>query len=470
MYTPQWQAAVFAQVLLAIVAVACSRAAFGTRKSMALVAVVVTFAVPITNVPGYSTPLMLHDFVAPILGAFLLWKGIPGRYRGLLLLSVVALVLWPTIGIANGWYLGDTYSASGVAVYRKVALVVFLGGALLHRHEPDDLKGLLNTVCIVWCLMCLVGIGQYLGWIDTNFRVASDAGPGQNLYQYREAHVGFLGLNRGAVGVWSSSMFAAAAAALAGGWAQGRGSALLWAATAALSTGVVLLSGSRTGLVAMMVASIVVLLGASVMNVRRTVAAVATLCVAAGLVLVPLLNSTTDLLSTRWKSAEGITELDSFIGRREVQLAVLSYVFADPRTLVLGRGPSVDAFSSTLNVSLAHAHSEYVQVLWESGAVGVALYLGFVLMLMGRVGLNGDKQSALVVRGMLVAGLTSGLSVGNLVVWDTRLCTYGIALMVICGTSISSARHRRSVRNNPRSFSRPVTVPVTVRAFGGIHA
>lgn len=399
-------------------------------------AVLLCNSVPVFTLPGFQTPLFVHDVLYWLLLALMLTRArihrdwLPG-----LVFVFVAVVGWPFVGIAASLLEGREGYAWASHLYRRWGFFVFFLAGATGIVRSLRLQQFLDACVVVWLLMSAVGLLQYFGVVNVDFQSLNVVDGSRSIVESVLAQRGFLGLNRGAVGVWGSVFVVYALAQLLYPRRQSVASTLLFAASAASGSVAVLFSGSRTGLVALLVGITVVVLG----GVRRIVVRTSRL-VLIGFVLtlftVPLLRPAAQTLSQRLQGLDNAVSLQSASARINVQALTIGFVLRDVRTASIGRGPGSDEFMRVIGGGINHPHSEYVQILWEAGFVGLLLYLvllGWWFRLSFRVDSTQQPSLSRGLRGMLAAGAVSGLAVGFLMVTSDRLSSFGMLMMYIMG-------------------------------------
>ena len=456
MFTAQWYAAAASQfgiaVLACIVATWCLRIPWRT----AIMAALVFNSIPIMKAPGFETPFFVHDFLTPVLVVLVLSRlnGIP---RGLLGLAVLAVFAWPVMGILHSIALGVSGYKWVTFLYRRLASLSFLlaGVCAFSRTNPRDV---IDTYAVIWIGMAMVGMLQYFGLVDVDFMVTG-VGASTSILEEAAAQRGFLGLNRGAVGSYGAVVIAFSVAHLMMSPRLGIGRTILYALGALISATVVLFAGSRTGLLACIVG--VLYVGVAAARSRRHLrgSALMVLAVLGAAAVVYVLVSKTTVAGERLHVDAAH---ESFESRLEVQRQVLAYVLADPAAAAIGMGYDTQQFQRYLNTIWTQAHSEYLQVLWGSGFVGLALYLLLLQRLFAGMGSAADPASGeitVAVRGAFIAGAVAGLAVGNVLVVSERMATFGMAMLLVYGLMWGYAERRvmwRRVVRRQRATRRPL--------------
>jgi hypothetical protein len=162
-------------------------------------------------------------------------------------------------------------------------------------------------------------------------------------------------------------------------------------------------------------------------------------------------------VSTRFAGSSGY---DTGQQRADVQRASVSYVLEDVRALSIGMGHSVAEFRRCVGdrFDLSHSHSEYVEILWEAGLVGLLLYAALVWALYQRLRPPpGAPDVLFAARSILVAGLVAGAAVGNFFITSARLAPFGLLMAFVYGAFVREADSAR--REALRAPSGPLVTP-----------
>jgi|GEM_PF-6718386 len=448
MYTHAWQNAVILQSLIAIGAVLIAVSVLRVRFGRALLAALLFNTLPVMKAPGFQSPVFVHDLLLPILVIVLLLR-FSRVSHGLLALALMTVFLWPIIGVLVTVTQGATGHGYLTYLYRRLDLVLFLavGTTVVAPKMTNDV---LDTFMIVWIGMAAVGLAQYFGVVDVDF-VIKDPGSaaGDSILTDSAAQRGFMGLNRGAVGVWCSAVSAYCVAHLLLDRRPGSARVIIYTVATALTATVVLFSGSRTGAVACLAGvGYVAVVSLRHMRDLRTgrLMVFGTMAAAGAIYLIgPALSVVGKRLDVQ--SAQG-----SLSSRLATQAKVIKYAFTHPEAALFGNGHDTFQFRTALNTRLTHPHSEYIETLWSAGLPGLALYLVLLITLYRGIRPSGVGPDVLSIgsRGMFFAGCVAGLAVGNLTVTSPRLATYGITMVFVYGMLFAARR---------RSASEPVPMP-----------
>lgn len=468
-----------------VVAAACAIATRACRipwQTVCLAALAFCW-VPIGRVPGTAVDIQGCDLLGfAALGLLLTSR--PARLTRLEWVALVAALLWPMLGVARGLLAGQTdLGAWAIFVGRRLTFVsVWLVGAraLVPRLRTSDA---LDVVVLLWIGMTVVGCVQFAGLIDVDsfnarltdadvglLSVSEGGGRGQR---------GFLGLNRGAVGVVGACVLSYSVAMLAFARSPtARARRWMYIASSVLTPVALLGSGSRTGLLSALCAMCYLLLcrpardGAMRLKVlRATVAAL----FAAGVVL-QFVAAARAPGSSRFsrQSIEVGTSQTRFV----VQQGTLRVGLADPITALIGYGPSIHLFYELVGsryAGLDIPHNEYLEVFWQAGIPGLAAYLLLCYGIFARLRArrSGSRALAVAGRAILVGGLVSGLAVGFFFVTLHRLAplscllawAYGSLTGPIARASGSEGRGRREARSD--GTAGPETPPSDGSSEGG---
>ncbi|MCH7720601.1 MAG: PAS domain S-box protein [Planctomycetes bacterium] len=293
-----------------------------------------------------------------------------------------------------------------------------------------------------------------IGLIDVDFLARDDALRGATIAESTAAQRGFMGLNRGAVGVWGSAVIAYCASRLMLASRLGIARSVVYTMAVTLTAVVVLFSGSRTGTVACAAAGGYVGLKV-VSQLRRARLARLILFGAVGAIAgQQLLAPGLTMVSQRVGTLKSFGTLQSLQSRLEVQGDTIRQVLRDGRSALLGMGADMALFKRLVG-KLSHPHSEYILALWQTGVPGLLLYLLFLALLFSRMHARSrDDPDAIYLAGeaMLVAGMVAGLAVGNILTVAGRLAPFGMTMLFVFG---------RLIRPTP-SGDRPMQLPRAV--------
>lgn len=406
-------------------------------------------SLPVTSPPGYESPLFIHDLMVPLLAVLTLIGGAWTRDR-LIWMVVGAALIWPMTAAIVALGLGEDSTHWLAFCVRRAGFVLFFVLGLSRMARSVRVTDFLDCCVLAWVLMLVPAMLQYFGWIDTDIHpIEEDELRGLSIWESAAAQRGFLGLNRGAVGVWGSAIASYCLVNFLLNQRPSRGRWILYNVGAVLSYVVILFSGTRTGLLA--AAGSAIFVGFKLITVRKQVrtprlVAFGTVAVLAGVYLLgPVLTRLTERFSVE-AAAVGTGQ-----SRVSVQMETVRYVFDDTRAALLGMGPSVSQFFDRVGNKtedlLQHPHSEFVEVLWQAGVPGLMLYLGVLAAFY--FGIATPRSSpfhhlSLAGQSMLVAGMISGIAVGNIMITTPRLASFGLLMAFVYGRMIRGARDARA--------------------------
>ena len=449
MYTPELILALQCQAVVLVLTVLIGTFVLRVPWTAAMWAGLLFNSLPVTSPPGYESPLFIHDLLLPVLAGLTLVGRAWTRDRLIWLVVATALV-WPMTGSLVALSFGEDsnhWIAFGV---RRVGFILFfvigVSGMLRSIRATD----FLDCCVLAWVLMLVPALLQYFGIIDTDIHpIEEDHLRGLSIWESAAAQRGFLGLNRGAVGVWGSAIASYCLVNFFLNQRPGRARWVLYNLGAVLSYVVILFSGTRTGLLAAAASALFV--GLRVIGVRNQVRPMRVVTFGAVTVLagVYLLGPVVTRIAERF-SVESAA-LGTGQSRVGVQMETLRYVAGDTRAAVLGMGPSVSQFYDRVGQNtedfLQHPHSEFVEILWQTGVPGLLLYL--VMLGTFYFGIAMPRTSrfyreSLAGQSMLVAGLISGIAVGNIMITTSRLATFGMLMAFVYGRLIWDMRAARS--------------------------
>jgi O-antigen ligase len=188
------------------------------------------------------------------------------------------------------------------------------------------------------------------------------------------------------------------------------------------------LSGSRGGMIAMMIALLVVPLTMK-LSPRRLMAAILLLGLSGGLVMAYVPDTLIERLSSTGQSLEG----GSYGGRFKFWVAGV-HAFTRQPLMGYGVGGFVSAITPELGSQALVAHNSYLSVLVEEGLVGLILYLSMLLSVFYCV----LRFPAFERRFGLVLLMTLGTAMTPLTWEDDKAVWFVMAALV--GMSILNAR------------------------------
>lgn len=412
-------------------------------------------AIPITAITGGSPPIFVQDLAVLLSGVFFLHRiRFTASSRFIIYLSIM-LAIWPVVSTAFLLVGGTNDSQWIVFLCRRFAfailfLVAFTGGA-----GQLTARDFFDSSLMIWCGLCICGLIQYFGYIDTDISSLLDEGARSNIsiLDSSLAQRGYMGMNRGEVGAWGSAMFGYAFSMIFTCKSIRNCYTILYIVTMLLTCSVILFCGSRTGIVSMAVcAAFVYARSLSVMSRSGRVRSIlimgtlAAFIIVAGLQIInlPTLHDRTSLAQSRQDF--------SLQARAGVQADTLDYIFDHTRALLVGMGDSEDQFFRLVGQSsfdLYHPHSEYLTILWQTGLPGFILYILFLWSIFRRLQSQylGSVLFSLATAGqaMLVAGLIMAAAVGNIMITSSRLAPFSYFMMFAYGLLISIKRQNLNV-------------------------
>lgn len=415
------------------------------RGSPLVLALVALFfnAVPVSPIVGLAAPIYLQDLAVPLALGLTLWRG-PPVGDPLLLLVALAAFLWPALGTLVGLVenVRPLLGENAQFLYRRLAFVLYFGAGLSGVLRRGQLRQVLDAALVIWVGMSIAGVLQYAGVLETDLWRWLEVDPGDaDAGDVLPMTRGFMGLNRGAVGVWGSAAASYAFTMLAVAPRRSALRILGYAVAAALSTGAILLSGSRTGLVA--AAAGVAFAGARLAGAGRIGAATRiVLPVAAIAAAVAVTSSDGRLDAITGRFAPASSGYGTGQQRADVQRQTASFVLGDPRALTIGMGHSVAEFRRHVGdrFDLSHSHSEYVEVLYEAGLPGLLLYLALLGALFVRLRPTpGGPDVVSAARPVLIAGMVAGAAVGHFFITSARLAPFGLLMAFVYGAYVHEA-------------------------------
>ncbi len=443
MGTPQWALALTFQIAIAVIGVVVAVLVLHVRFRTAVLAALLFNSIQIAEPPGFETSLFIHDFLLPFLLIYLLFhlsktdnKFVLFAAFAIFLLYLPGTLLgsWLNLGVKYGWV---------TFLYRRFGSLVFLLLGVTGILRGVRANEFLETCVVLWIGMATVGLMQFLGFVEVDYLVRDDTFLGATIMQSTAAQKGFLGLNRGAVGLWGATISTYCVAILVLDSNLGVRRFVIYTLAASLSYAVILFSGSRTGLLASVGA--LVFLGLRAMLMLKYVKAIRV--VAFGILGISLLFF---LVAPGAKVVldrlEGVSTLQPGLvqDRVRTQLNTIRFVVTNPRAATMGMGGGAGHIQFKASVEgLSQPHNEYLQVLWESGILGLVFYLLLLWKLyFGMKPATPGYRSVLgiAVQSAFVAGMIAALAIGNFMITDARLATYGMVMLFIYGLVMAQMR------------------------------
>ncbi len=450
--------ALLLQLGIAVLAVLLACLVLRIPFATALLGVALCNALPLPSIFAFNTPIFLHDLLIPVLIVFLLvrrGRPIPWVYW----FGVAAVFLWPLIGTCLLAATGAQENEWIVFIVRRFNFIILFLAGIRGIFPELKARDLLDVVTLIWIGMAIVGLLQAAGLVNVDVLGMNLDDEMTNLSMR-----GFLGLNRGAVGTWGAMVAAYAGAALLASPTLHTLQRWLYYTAICLTLLVIFFTGSRTGLVAVALSLCYILARALLApGLRARIGRVMPL-VMAFVILVLIVSSFTNIVN-RFMPSEWTLD-ESGADRVSVQQETLQYVLSDPRALMVGMGTSTSQFVTLVgqrDTNLTHPHSEYFETLWESGLPGLILYLAFIGILFSRMRLIRGAPTltiALAGQGILVAGLVTGVAVGNIMITSFRLAPFSLLMAFVYGNLVRemAVQRQRASAPAPSASPRPVSV------------
>jgi len=450
-YTPELILALQCQIAVMVLTILVGTFVLRVPWQAAAWAALLFNSLPVTSPPGYESPLFIHDLIVPVLAVITLLGSAWTRDR-IIWMIVAAVLIWPMAASIVALGLGEDSSHWLAFCVRRTGFVIFFVVGLSGLLRPVRASDFLDCCVLAWVLMLVPAMLQYFGWIDTDIHpIEEDQLRGLSIWESAAAQRGFLGLNRGAVGVWGSAIASYCLVNFLLNQRPSRGRWILYNVGAVLSYVVILFSGTRTGLLA--AAGSALFVAVKLFPLRKQLrtprlVAFGGVAVLAGIYLLgPVLTRLAERFNME-AAAVGTGQ-----SRVSVQIETIRYVGGDTRALLLGMGPSVSQFFDRVGNKtddlLQHPHSEFVEVLWQAGVPGLLLYLAVLAAIY--FGIRTPRGSpfhhlSLAGQAMLVAGMISGIAVGNIMITTPRLAAFSLLMAFVYGRMIRDAREAREDR------------------------
>lgn len=336
------------------------------------------------------------------------------------------------------WASGHTVYAHGTATDAILLAAYFAVFALVVQLASDADLGRSLQRAIVWTAVAVAvfGLVQWLTWNGLLFWIYDPP--------YAGARFGPFNNRNYFAGYVAATLPCALAVGLAGGRTRGRGIVLYLAWVAALAS---LVSLSRAGAAALAVGFAAVLLGMG-RHARSPRRLWAVALASVGAVLFGLIGfGQVDRVLARLESVFGLQEAVPLASRVEIWRDGLALWSQRP---IAGWGLGTFGWAlpptrTTPGDAVAmHAHNEYLEVLAETGLVGAALALAFLLLL-----LVGGRQAIAESAGsrdrVLRVGAFAGwiaIATYSLTDFPTIIPAIGIVLAVQAGLLLAPTPQR----------------------------
>ncbi|MFA6148736.1 MAG: O-antigen ligase family protein [bacterium] len=431
MYSAEWILALKLQIVIAIGCFILAISLFRIPKRTAAVAVLIFNSIPITTPPGFATPLFLHDFFVPIMLLLLQCRYKKGR---LFQLALLAILVWPLMGVIVGKFIEPSGNDWITFIYRRLGFITFFSFAAIGIFPDIDLEDFMDTCNIVWSCMAIVGILQYYGVWNVDFDTLTSEFQDKTILESVAAQRGFMGLNRGAIGLWGTVFSTYCFAQLTFRNNIGVFRNILYIISMLLTCIVILFAGSRTGLAAILVSWGYVLCQSLRFSRKANFHRLFPFVIIIFGLFMYIVAPVFEVIGGRYIYALSNVSVDD---RAEVQLEAIEYIFSNARPMIIGMGYSEGEFTSIIKTGLSHPHSEYIEVLWVSGIIGLMTYLGFLFYLYRAMEFNRNVDSGCIaIRGMIIAGLVMGFGVGHIMITTTRLASFGMLILFIYGLAV----------------------------------
>lgn len=432
MYSAEWKSAFLCQLIIIVTGLIVSRYSFGVPFKVAFWAAMLFNIMPIMVTPGFGRWLFLSDFLIPLLGLLLLSRYVHFR---VFMIALLAIFLWPLICT----FLGVSIERFGYAwvmyLYRRLGCLVFLAAGASGVVRGITARHFFDACTVLWLGMVFAGLLQYLGVLSVDFRLEGGMEAGVSVAESITAQHGFMGFNRGAVGVCGATIATYCITVLFLEHQLGVQRFLLYSVTVALTYTVILFSGSRTGLVACLAGLGFVVLRCLLRLGQVRLARVIGFTLIALVVVVYFVAPTIAVVGGRVQNLLDESLDESSGGRVGLQVATIKYVLSGLRPAIVGMGGGA-GMHFTRMFRAAHSHSEYIDILWETGILGLLLYLLFLWKLYRSMRpVPGEPFDIMGLAGqtVLFAGMVCGLAIGNIMITSSRLATFGYTMCFAYG-------------------------------------
>jgi|GEM_PF-4961923 len=390
------------------------------------------------NFPGVKEGIYVYDIAPFVLIMY-------AAYHRVALISsirhtfytLVLLVLWPFFSeFISSLNLNHSGNKWILWLLRSIELYLYYLIGFIFAAKIG-IKYFMIAFCSTWSIYCFCGLLQYAGIMDTDFSQISALIEWEfiSILEQGSVPVSFLGFNRGAVGVISSGVFCYALTVLFYN-ENTRFINYVYFTSITLSITLLLVSGSRTGLVAAFLGAIVVVLLNKVNRIRN-LGYLILLGIVSFVLTIYMSDRLIEIISERFLEAKSQgMENYSVASRFEIQLLALSHMSSDLLSFLYGELNGTAHFKKTLRLWLSHPHNEYIAILWENGIIGLLLYLFFIFNVLKKfLFLEKIRQNSTYngLFAMTCSSMITSLSVGGIIVPYNRLMGWSAVVMLVYG-------------------------------------
>ena len=238
-------------IFLAIVVYFIARRYLKTSTLSTLFPLMILDTIPVSKFPMSNTDMYFYDFFLPFFILLSIPKLSTLHFNNFLKYTGILYFLLPILCflISSVTYPDESMSQY-VYIYRKITVFSLVLFSTIN-YKKFDINELLSVVKLYWIFYCIIGIGHYLGFyyadiiseemINTDFEEV-------NVFDKQWELDGFMGLNRGAIGVICSALIANSTVVVL--FNQIKKNRFIDYLTIISSISILLLSGSRTGILA----------------------------------------------------------------------------------------------------------------------------------------------------------------------------------------------------------------------------
>jgi O-antigen ligase len=274
--------------------------------------------------------------------------------------------------------------------YRNVNLLITFGVGILASLNAEGIKDFIKINIILGLLLGCLGILNYIGNpINMSaFEILLWQGNIPEWYQNSRVTLGFLGLYRSSVGQWfaMTALFSLGTYGIWKGWFS-----FIQIITTIISITIVFLSGSRAGIIGIMIGMFMFL----ILQKRK---AIVVILIFLSLVLIFsfFFNSESEM-SILWARYQIFQNEDISVESRMVGLQEgVKYLLSHPQSLVLGVGATNMERVNEIS-GLYGLHNEYIGFIFRAGLLGSILLIIFQVFILKRfIGLNLKVHKAIL--------------------------------------------------------------------------
>ncbi|MBB5350829.1 hypothetical protein HNR46_001063 [Haloferula luteola] len=405
-----------------------------------IVAVLMMFPMPLSEVVGFHFPVFISDLV-PFLLFIVFYRRFPANIFNdrVSQIAFLLLIVIPFTSVGASLIVQNADdSRHYLYLYRKAAAFGFIYIAARNYRDINPIH-IIKVGCIFWAFISLMGLLNYLGIysLPSYIEEKDDDVKGSAFESYKLVR-GFLAYNRGAIGLYGCIfiVFVFCKLVILKVSPDPKWIKIVYVITALASMLNIIFSGTRTG----------VIVGAFVLCVlffqysweRKTIsigaiAILAVLAISGYFVL-------SHLSQNRFTQIESDNSLNA---RTVIQRIAIEHSFSNVGSFLIGNG--IRPFAKINPAGFTHAHSEYFDILYLNGWFALVFYISLSVIFWFSFGRN--QETRYILRGILMVGAIFGLTIGHYMVTEPRLASLSHFLL-FCYSLAYFRNKNRLVKND----------------------